>query len=286
MLSTLVESAVFRLRKLPLPLAKVPPLIYVGLYLAAIPAFAAAYYSLPNDLYGPYVRFEYNAWSDSYNIGIMIQNIIRQTLIKRLQQPPLLVDDYEIQQPESVYVQRLTAIDDSKIKFDVYAMVWDKAKKGNIQIPIPVIIDWASRVIATAGSEGKLISRNFRYVELDSTGRVPSDLETLTRSVFKQLFHSSESVFSDELPLIELSNDEEFKISTFFDGLSGNVTSVSGSYWRMFYFSTMVLTTVGFGDIVPMTPLARAVVTGEAILGVIIIGLFLNAIAFRASGRI
>ncbi|MBK8208683.1 MAG: two pore domain potassium channel family protein [Rhodospirillales bacterium] len=52
----------------------------------------------------------------------------------------------------------------------------------------------------------------------------------------------------------------------------------------MLYFSSIVITTVGFGDIVPMTALARGIVAFEAVLGVILAGLFLNAIAYRAAG--
>lgn len=66
--------------------------------------------------------------------------------------------------------------------------------------------------------------------------------------------------------------------------LWGNYKFIDGSYivdnsWRMFYLSTMVITTVGFGDIVPLTTCARNLVAIEAILGVMVIGLFINSIA-------
>jgi hypothetical protein len=51
----------------------------------------------------------------------------------------------------------------------------------------------------------------------------------------------------------------------------------------MLYFSAIVISTVGFGDIVPMTPIARFLVAVQAILGVSLAGLFLNALAHRAS---
>jgi voltage-gated potassium channel Kch len=46
----------------------------------------------------------------------------------------------------------------------------------------------------------------------------------------------------------------------------------------MIYFSAVTITTLGFGDIVPITAHARTSVI-EAISGVILIGLFLNALA-------
>ncbi len=53
------------------------------------------------------------------------------------------------------------------------------------------------------------------------------------------------------------------------------------SIWRMLYFSAMTATTVGYGDIVPLTDVARALAGGEAVFGVILIGLFVNATAIR-----
>lgn len=47
---------------------------------------------------------------------------------------------------------------------------------------------------------------------------------------------------------------------------------------RMLYFSTVTITTLGFGDIVPVEPVARLLVAVESILGIILMGLFLNAL--------
>ena len=50
---------------------------------------------------------------------------------------------------------------------------------------------------------------------------------------------------------------------------------------RTLYLSAVTITTVGYGDIVPLTDLARAAVATEAITGIILIGLFLNALAYE-----
>jgi Ion channel len=57
--------------------------------------------------------------------------------------------------------------------------------------------------------------------------------------------------------------------------------SVGGSWLRMLYFSAIVATTVGFGDIVPLTTEARILTALEAVLGVLFAGLFLNSIVRR-----
>lgn len=48
------------------------------------------------------------------------------------------------------------------------------------------------------------------------------------------------------------------------------------------YFSVVTITTLGYGDITPMTDLARALTATEAIVGVLVIGVFLNAVAQSA----
>jgi hypothetical protein len=53
----------------------------------------------------------------------------------------------------------------------------------------------------------------------------------------------------------------------------------SGLWPRMCYFSAITITTLGFGDITPVSSWARLLVGSEAVSGVVLIGLFLNAIA-------
>jgi len=64
-------------------------------------------------------------------------------------------------------------------------------------------------------------------------------------------------------------------------GWSGDPKGLSGFWWRMLYFSATTITTVGFGDIVPITTTARAFTAIEAIAGWLLAGLFLNSLASR-----
>jgi hypothetical protein len=45
------------------------------------------------------------------------------------------------------------------------------------------------------------------------------------------------------------------------------------------YFSVVTITTLGYGDITPQTELARTITALEAVLGIVVIGFFLNAVA-------
>jgi len=55
----------------------------------------------------------------------------------------------------------------------------------------------------------------------------------------------------------------------------------SGNYERMLYLSAMIITTVGSGDILPVSRRARLAVSVEAVFGIIVIGLFLNSLAAK-----
>lgn len=59
----------------------------------------------------------------------------------------------------------------------------------------------------------------------------------------------------------------------------GDPKYASGLLIRMCYFSAITITTLGFGDITPVSSWARALVAIEAVFGVVFIGLFLNAVA-------
>jgi hypothetical protein len=74
--------------------------------------------------------------------------------------------------------------------------------------------------------------------------------------------------------LIETVSEEQMGYaprSAFLDRLS-----------RMFYFSVSALTTTGFGDILPLTAGARLLASLESIGGIVLAGLFVNALFARS----
>jgi hypothetical protein len=72
-------------------------------------------------------------------------------------------------------------------------------------------------------------------------------------------------------------------LAKFASGTSGFTSDVADNFERMFIL--MTITTLGFGDIVPITTKARRLVTIEAISGVVLIGLFLNSLSRDARKR-
>jgi Ion channel len=60
---------------------------------------------------------------------------------------------------------------------------------------------------------------------------------------------------------------------------NGDPREASGLLTRMIYFSAVTITTLGFGDITPVSSVARLLVGIEAVVGAVLVGLFLNAVA-------
>jgi hypothetical protein len=72
---------------------------------------------------------------------------------------------------------------------------------------------------------------------------------------------------------------ESQRLDRFLSGASGFTSDQPDNWSRMLYFSLTTITTLGFGDIVPITPEARNWVTLEALTGLVLMGLFLNSLA-------
>ena len=118
----------------------------------------------------------------------------------------------------------------------------------------------------------------FLHYSLGSTTHM--DVES-GRGPGSQLFKEyTDSDVDHTLPvtLVELIHVQQFS-----DAAQGLVGGLPDQFSRMLYFSAVTATTLGFGDIAPVTFVSRSLVTAEAVLEVVIIGMFLNSLARRRS---
>jgi len=81
----------------------------------------------------------------------------------------------------------------------------------------------------------------------------------------------NEKTMADLLKVVASANEGRFPAGVPLDG----------HFQRMLYLSAVTVTTLGYGDIVPLTTTTRLLVASEAVFGVVIAGLFLNAVARR-----
>ncbi|MCZ0743185.1 potassium channel family protein [Vibrio diabolicus] len=82
-----------------------------------------------------------------------------------------------------------------------------------------------------------------------------------------------------DIYVIETSVNFDHKVDAYVSAKNGFPSEASGNFGRMLYLSIVTITTLGYGDIVPISDLNRFLVGLEAILGIILIGLFLNSLS-------
>ncbi len=80
-------------------------------------------------------------------------------------------------------------------------------------------------------------------------------------------------------------HDIDAKLQSHVLAAEGDPYYASGRFWRMLYMSATTITTLGLGDVTPVTDKARLLVGVEALLGIVMIGLFLNDLAKTLRGR-
>lgn len=122
-----------------------------------------------------------------------------------------------------------------------------------------------------------MVSRNSRWARSPDTS-----IENLT-SIREILHCGAQLATNPNLCVIDMPREVAAAVGRYDDVEMGFPTA-RGSFWRMFYLSAVTATTVGFGDIVPLTDNARLAVSFEAIIEVILAGLFLSALAKKAAG--
>jgi hypothetical protein len=80
---------------------------------------------------------------------------------------------------------------------------------------------------------------------------------------------------------LELSRESYEVIERYRQAHLGSPSVLDNTFVRFTYFSATTITTLGYGDIVPLTARARAMVGFETMLGLVVIGLFLNSLTYK-----
>lgn len=73
---------------------------------------------------------------------------------------------------------------------------------------------------------------------------------------------------------------EEFSLDNFpsVDEFLSIIDPKGAHYWRMVYFSAVTISTIGYGDILPISHWSRFWVTVESFLGVVLLGMFASSL--------
>jgi hypothetical protein len=270
---------------------KIPSLTFLIIYVSLIPIFGLIYNSFPNEFYHSTNKYEEYVEIDKNEIMTELQQFLRINLQKS-HGKQIFVRDTIFFDINTIEISDFS-IDKNEATFRLFGSFLDKELTPR----------------SGSGAYFNIILFNHR----DST---PDTLETgeLTKSypVCSLKKNPDFELKADELfniGKLKINSGSDWasyytgrgpdyacssypipisitdKIDAYSSALRGFPSYSSGNFHRMLYFSAMTITSVGPGDIVPISTRARYFVALEPILGIIISGLFLNSLANRIKAK-
>ena len=251
-------------------LSKINPTAILLIYLALIPVFAGVFYCLKRpQFYAPYAHLEPAAISDAD----VVKNNLTASMMRSYRSHENTGDGWHIAHSD-VKTDNLTVDASNGLAFTVYFFA-TKQEKGRIVESI------GGPQFTGRLSQQKIVTEQRPKWTICHLISLPNDLAEGGPLVFDKrlLFRPPETVVQADA--ICWGGEEELAFENLVAGWAGDPRGLSGYFGRMLYFSATTMTTVGFGDIVPLTSTARALVALEPIIGWVLAGLFLNSLATR-----
>ena len=254
-----------RLRQLSTWLARFPSMFFGALYLCAIPLFALFYHWIPFDFYDGIARYEPMLLQQRRDVEDDVaahfmpnHPEIGNEILPRAIAPRLFtIQPFErgatityspILRPPMVYVHPVNV---ALVVSEPYAS-YIQPRRGFDELSEDDV------------AEVQVAARQLNGDEIDLTSLFPcSTFSPNTNTCLKMSIRSLTY-------LREFSGVER-----------GSLTRQQNSFWRNMYFSAVTMSTLGYGDIVPLTNRSRVIVASQVILSPIIFALFLNSLTGR-----
>lgn len=251
------------------------PLSFFILYILVILLFTFVYSEIPEQFYNSNITRE-KAFND---LSFTVANVFEQSLKDELVNPNKLklvpfnkgkysleIDSFKVEsfdvQTNSLYVSAYVA-DSKPYKYDENETAFMK------YIMSYKIILSGDRFLLDDG----YVHQSIKLMPISHIYDAVNNKQTNMSIDISECFGGNDWSFVIKYPksidddILNLDRGEQ----GFAEGIDGNVS-------RMLYLSMVTITTLGYGDIVPITDEARILIGLESLIGVIIMGLTVNAI--------
>jgi hypothetical protein len=233
-------------------------------YLIAIPSFAAIYSAMPNDFYHSTVAYEQSIADDE-------RRVLRQIRLE-------LIDSYlRIHKTPAEKTRELAR----QASFELINLHYENGSytvtmRGRDHYSFPD----QRFVLREQEAIGFEFATAYYFAGEDVRGE---PLWPLDGYIALAIGTNRRPETEPDALLLYLPRAVQMPLAAWRRAQAGFPGASSGRYWRMLYVSSITITTVGYGDIVPLTNRARLIIAAEAVLGVVLVGLFLNAVAQSAA---
>jgi hypothetical protein len=249
-------------------ITELKPWWYLIAYLVAIFAFATAFWSCSNEFYHPYVIQEAPFKDESSWLKEEVTEPIRAVFSANSQ----LGDGFAIQ-AASVRIAALN-ITEYGVSLGVPILI-TKNDQPVLMAMLPLIIQvgiWKELPKADGTTNVEF------QVAIDPQRVFPLPDESPSPAIPQQTWHEIQVRLKKIVGKIEVSQDVQETINSLASANRGYPNKIPGVYWRLVYLSAITITTVGYGDIVPISGLTRLLVAIEATFGIVLLGLFVNSV--------
>ena len=257
-------------------LAKFPSFGFGLAYLASIPLFAFVYTHFPFDFYDSTARYE----ATVVRQGEAIADRLRQTFLA----------DARGTNPD-----RPTVNGAPILEHDRFPTFWLQFSPDHTRVMTMFLVNNGTTNDVDFIRVGLDLDENsILHGEQD-----PSKINSWfsTKVFYADVRAANLSDFDVQLPLLfpcgkfrgptgtclKMTLDDYSLLLSLNATAAGQPTRAQSSFFRMLYFSAVTSSTLGYGDIVPVTSRMRGVVTFQVILGPLMFALFLNSLVTERS---
>ncbi len=250
--------------------------IWAALYLAEIPCFGLAYSMMDRAFYSPNIKLERSYSNDAAQVADIICDLYNNRVEFKgidLTDSSVLETEEHPSESQAEYAEEVKNV--KGYKFSCNPPVGVSGPNDQRLIVDADMNDDAHQSLYLARIDVDLLTDGIASLSVYSEPF--SEDSVAAYPVIGSRDYEVSSMIFEQRP----SENVLEKLQRFTEGDSGFTSDVSDNLSRMIYFSAVTITTLGFGDIVPVTPMARWMVTAEAVSGVVLVGLFLNSLTRR-----
>lgn len=269
------------LRNISENLGKIPSMGYAFTYLICIPVFALFYWIAPYQFYHSTVKYESVL---NYDADRILRDI-RKEIISEFHKSHgsyTAIDGSWSLNITSINVYSLKPVSDST-KFTIKLELWGVDSMKSVQAVMSINVYIENKESFSSFSPGDKWHTVFKRPDIENGKKLLFSPKLIFPHELNKSSMPANS--TNETIWFPISRPLNNKIIGFAHAVKGFPSKASGSYARMFYFSAVTITTLGYGDIVPITNITRILVAIESILGLILIGLFLNSLSWEKQFR-
>lgn len=243
-------------------LSRIPAWAFLVGFVAVVLAFALLYYSLPGEFFHVYSQYEPSSqqnteWlKEKLNDGFARELIMSDAGIRDAYIVSCVATERGFE-----FELELSGSDDSGYFF-------------GITVPMSIDVDMPIVMVPPEGERyfALLLSQN-----PETVGLFP-----LAAAGFREQSAEIQNTLDNASLGFVLTEDDYKELRALHEAHQGFPDQVTSGFWRMLYFSVVTVTTLGYGDIVPLTGKARILIGFEAALGVVLLGLFVSSALARA----